>query len=102
MNFNEYQNEALSFRLATADEAYVMFGLVGEVGELYGHVAKVIRDGLEADREYVKKELGDILWFVSQLAYDAGLSFEDVAAANIQKLASRAQRGTISGSGDDR
>lgn len=103
MYLSDYQHDALSFRMESADEAYALFGLVGEVGELYGYIAKVIRDGEKADhQEYVKKELGDILWFLAAIAYDHGLRLDDIAMANIQKLKGRKERGTIQGSGDNR
>jgi NTP pyrophosphatase (non-canonical NTP hydrolase) len=103
MNFDEYQAKAMEFRLESADQAYVTFGLVGEVGELYGYFAKTIRDSdSTVDITHVKKELGDILWFISALASDMGLSLQMIADANILKLTLRAERGTIQGSGDDR
>lgn len=103
MYLSDYQHDALSFRMESADEAYALFGLVGEVGELYGYIAKVIRDGEKADhQEYVKKELGDILWFLAAIAHDHGLRLDDIAMANLQKLKGRKERGTIQGSGDNR
>lgn len=102
MNFLEYQQQAASFRLPTADKAYVAFGTVGEVGELYGYIAKCIRDEQAVDLGYVAKELGDVLWFLSQLAADMGIDFQKVAELNIKKLAARKENGTIQGSGDDR
>lgn len=106
MYLNEYQHEAMGFRLESADEAYALFGLVGEVGELFSFIAKTIRDEPQMTngevQEFVKKELGDILWFLSAVAYDHGLQLDDVAVANIQKLRSRAERGVIKGSGDER
>ncbi len=103
MYMSDYQHDALSFRMESADEAYALFGLVGEVGELYGYIAKVIRDGDKDDhQEYVKKELGDILWFLAAIAYDHGLRLDDIAMANLQKLKGRKERGTIQGSGDNR
>lgn len=102
MNFNEYQQKAMSFRLESADTPYAFMGMIGEVGELYGYIAKAIRDGTEIDLEYVEKELGDILWFVAAITSDVGLNFSDVAEKNIDKLTSRKIRGTIQGSGDDR
>lgn len=103
MYINDYQHEAMSFRLESADEAYALFGLVGELGELYGFIAKVVRDGpKENQQEYVKKELGDILWFLAAIAYDHGLQMDEIAIQNLQKLRSRKERGVIQGSGDDR
>lgn len=106
MNLNEYQYEAMSFRMETADEAYALFGLVGEVGELCSFVAKSIRDNppnTNAEvQDYVRKELGDILWMISAIAADNGLLMSEVAEGNIKKLSSRKERGTIQGSGDDR
>lgn len=106
MTLDEYQQHAMSFRMKTADEAYALFGLVGEVGELYGYIAKQIRDTPDTANEeihtYVKKELGDILWMISAIAVDHGLTLSEVAVGNIQKLSSRAVRGTLQGSGDDR
>ena len=102
MNFNEYQQKAMSFRLESANSPYAFMGLVGEVGELYGAIAKAMRDGTEIDPEYVKKELGDILWFVAAITTDMNLNLSDVAQKNIEMLGSRKARGTIQGSGDDR
>lgn len=102
MNFNEYQQKAMSFRLESANAPYAFMGLVGEVGELYGAIAKAMRDDTEIDPEYVKKELGDILWFVAAITTDMQLNLSDVAQKNIEKLGSRKARGVIQGSGDDR
>lgn len=102
-SLNDYQAEAMSFRLESADEAYAMFGLSSEVGELHSLVAKGIRDGKQVDYEFnVKKELGDILWMVAAIAMDNGYTLEDIAASNIYKLSSRKNNGTLQGSGDER
>lgn len=102
MNLNEYQQEAMSFRLPSATPEYAMLGLSGEVGELHSYVAKSLRDDTKLDPYVIQKELGDILWFVAALSADLDLSLCGVALANIQKLTSRAVRGTLQGSGDDR
>lgn len=90
--------------LATADsESYLVPGIAGEVGELCSLYAKAERDG-EADnfRADVKKELGDILWFVAALTSYNGFKLQDIANANIEKLESRKARGVLGGSGDNR
>ncbi|MEL7340628.1 MAG: MazG nucleotide pyrophosphohydrolase domain-containing protein [Bacteroidota bacterium] len=50
----------------------------------------------------MKKEMGDVLWYLAVGADEFGLSLSEIAAANIEKLASRKARGVIQGSGDDR
>ena len=100
---NDYQDQAMSFRLPSANEAYALYGLMGEVGEFYGALAKAIRDEVGAiDAVMVRKELGDILWFVAAVATDFGFDLEDIAQGNIDKLSSRKDRGVIQGSGDNR
>lgn len=102
MEFNIYQEAAMTFRKDSADQYYALLGLSGEVGELHSHVAKALRDNTDVDADYIKKELGDILWFVAAIADDIGVSLNKVAEGNIKKLLGRHQRGTIGGSGDDR
>ncbi|MBU3942519.1 hypothetical protein KKA24_00885, partial [Patescibacteria group bacterium] len=69
-------------------------------------IKKVFRDNdgvLDEERkQMLKKELGDVLWYLAQLSTELGLSFDDVANFNIEKLASRKERGTIHGDGDNR
>ena len=50
----------------------------------------------------MKKELGDVLWYVSQAAYELGYTLQDIAQENIFKLADRAQRKVLNGEGDER
>lgn len=84
---------------------YVSLGL-GEVGELQGKIKKIIRDngGIVNDdmRKDIAKELGDILWYISQTCTELGLAMGDVAELNLIKLASRKERGVLKGSGDER
>lgn len=68
MTFEEYQNAAVSFRTDTANnEEYLTLGLIAEVGEAAGKLAKRVRDGVWDKKAFIK-ELGDILWFVANLA----------------------------------
>jgi NTP pyrophosphatase (non-canonical NTP hydrolase) len=99
MNMNDYQAEALSFRVATATPEYALLNLAAEAGELLGLVAKAKRDGYKMDHDLeAKKELGDVLWHVAAVAADYGYTLEDIAVGNINKLTKRKQDNTIQGS----
>jgi NTP pyrophosphatase (non-canonical NTP hydrolase) len=86
--------------------AYPALGLAGEAGEIAEHAKKAIRDDAgvvsEERRQAMAKELGDVLWYVSQLASELGLELDEIARANLEKLLSRQRRGVLSGSGDER
>ena len=77
-------------------------GLVEEVGELAGHIKRLYRDKKNYDREAVKKELGDIYWYLTKLTDDFGFLPSDVLTANVAKLTDRAERRVLRGSGDNR
>ena len=107
MDLNQYQRQARSTALYPAlgnNPIYPALGLCGEAGEVADKVKKVLRDeaGVFSDerRQAIALELGDVLWYVSQLADELGYNLESVAQANLDKLASRAQRQVIGGSGD--
>lgn len=109
MNLNEYQKLAL--RTGRAKDApdeifHLLLGLSGEVGEISEKVKKVIRDRNSdfstLDKDDLKKELGDVLWYIASLANYFDIPLEAIGDANIKKLASRLERGVISGSGDNR
>ncbi len=103
MNFKDYQEKAWSFALPSAqNHKYVYYGLIGEVGEFYGKEAKQVRDGTNYDEAALKKELGDILWFVAGIATINGWDLNEIAEGNIKKLQARKEFGTIGGSGDNR
>jgi len=118
LTLNEYQ--ALAFKTALYPEAgngqfiglsYVAHKLTGEAGEFSEKFGKSIRDdgyGTESDllsagrRDALLKELGDVLWYVSAASVELGVTLEDLARENLEKLASRSDRGMIKGVGDDR
>ncbi|MCL4404482.1 MAG: nucleoside triphosphate pyrophosphohydrolase family protein [Candidatus Marsarchaeota archaeon] len=81
---------------------YASLGLSGEVGELLNKVKKIARDNAELDKDGIKLELGDILWYVAAIAEEAGINLDDVAKANIEKLEKRRENNTIKGNGDYR
>lgn len=109
MELNEYQR--LSRRTAmyprgASSLTYPVLGLTGEAGEVAEHVKKTIRDDggelTPARRQALAKELGDVLWYLAQLATELDLELDAVAQGNLEKLLSRQQRGVLSGSGDER
>lgn len=111
MNLNEYQKKAAftaDFKGWTKDFSmmYLCLGLAGESGEVIEKVKHVMRDSggkMSAEkREQIKKELGDVLWYLSQIARMSGLKLDDVATTNIKKLRDRRKRGVIKSEGDTR
>ncbi len=104
MNFTTYQALARTTAMYpdNAKIIYPCLGLAGETGEICEKVKKHIRDGRELDKEDLKKELGDVLWYLSILAGDLDIDLDDVAYTNYQKLKSRQERGVLGGSGDNR
>ena len=109
MDFHTYQQRSRAtacYTEAGANPIYPTLGLCGEAGEVADKVKKVLRDqGGEFSAEVIaalQLELGDVLWYVAQLATELGLELDQVAQANLDKLASRSARNVISGSGDSR
>jgi NTP pyrophosphatase (non-canonical NTP hydrolase) len=85
---------------------YPTLGLANEVGEFAGKIKKIFRDKdgkiSKEDKEALKGELGDVLWYFTQICTELGLKLEDVAESNLDKLFSRLKRGKIKGEGDNR
>lgn len=79
-------------------------GLLEEAGEVAAIFKRLLRGDYGPDVAATKlhKELGDILWYVSQIAGDNDWTLEDIANTNIDKLESRKLRNTIMGEGDNR
>ena len=109
MQMNDYQKAALTtaiYKDLNTQLVCTVLGLNGEAGEVAEKVKKLIRDKdskIEpTDRLEIQKELGDVLWYLSVLARTLGIDLEDVALMNLEKLKSRAERGALKGSGDDR
>lgn len=110
MTFDEYQKQALTTAHMSGDELkdimHWVLGVTGESGEIAEKVKKIIRDKngefTSKDKTEIAKEIGDVLWYLATLAEQLGVSFDDIASTNLAKLKSRAERGVIGGSGDNR
>jgi NTP pyrophosphatase (non-canonical NTP hydrolase) len=109
MDFNEYQTKSRNtagYPDIGHPIIYPTLGLVNEAGEVAGKIKKVFRDKegkiSEETREALKAELGDVLWYIAQVATELDLSLDQIAEYNIAKLYDRLQRGMIKGDGDNR
>ena len=109
MNFTDYQQKAKAtakYPVIGHGVIYPTLGLTNEAGEVAGKIKKVFRDkdGVISDetRDALKAELGDVLWYLAQVATELNLSLDEVAEHNIAKLLDRQARGKIRGDGDNR
>lgn len=109
MNFSEYQKESRKtavYPVVGQSYVYPLLGLLGETGEVAEKIKKIFRDEgqvlTDEKREMLKKELGDVLWYLAQLSTELGLDLDTVAEFNLEKLISRQMRGVIHGNGDNR
>ena len=97
ISMNDYQQLALRTAGNHGDFdrtlMYTALGLTGEAGETAEMIKKAFFHGHELDREKVKKELGDVLWYVAVMADALDMSLDDVAQHNIDKLARRYPEG---------
>jgi NTP pyrophosphatase (non-canonical NTP hydrolase) len=109
VTFEEYQERAkitAKYPAIGGSWVYPTLGLANEAGEVAGKVKKAFRDDggkMTATRlADIQKELGDVLWYISALCTELGITLEETADINLTKLAGRAARGTINGDGDNR
>ena len=111
MNLNEYQQKAIltaiyPSRSSLLGMIYCTLKLNGEAGEIAEKVGKILRDdnGKISDEKRMNliKELGDVLWYIANLADELSVSLDDVANINLEKLAQRKANNTLHGSGDNR
>lgn len=107
MDMDEYQDKAEEFALYPADWGifYPVMGLTGEAGEVADKIKKLARGDTKLTPEYraeICKEMGDVLWYLANLAGDLGLTLSMVAEMNLEKLETRKNNNKIMGNGDNR
>lgn len=114
MKGNEYQKQALETKLYHEQEIsplfskllYLACGLNGESGELDEKLKKIIRDQncqmTPQNLELIKKELADILWYLTAIVDELNLTLEEVMECSLVKIQDRINRGVLRGSGDER
>lgn len=92
MRGNEYQK--LASRTINNDltelqkEYHALHGMISEVGEIHGIYQKSYQ-GHEIKQEHLKKEVGDLLWFIAEYCTVMGWKLEDIMRMNINKLIAR-------------
>ena len=89
MDFNEYQQQAMKTKQGTADLLYSATKLHCEAGELAQPVIKHEYHGKPLDVEAMIDEAGDLLWYLASIAQDLGVTLEEIAQRNIDKLRAR-------------
>lgn len=96
MELKEYQESAKRFininLTSMGISSHALFGLCSEVGELHGLFQKELQ-GHKIDEIHAKKELGDVLWFVAEVATAFGWDLNEIAEMNIEKLEARYPNG---------
>lgn len=109
MTFKEYQKQSRKTAIYPGKDknfVYPTLGLAGETGEVVEKIKRILRDKElkidKATRQELAKEMGDVLWYLAQLATELGLSLDEIASQNIKKLSSRQKRGELHGKGDNR
>lgn len=106
MKIEEYQNFTKTTNCYPKEEMIecLTFGLCSEAGEVAGKLKKLKRDNTDkmVFIQDTVKELGDVMWYVSELANTLGISIDDILEMNKMKVSLRKVRGTIAGSGDER
>ena len=114
----DYQSKAISTAVYPSGGiqgiAYTALGLNGEAGEVAERIKKIVRDdnagksrealdkAIDVRRDDIVKEMGDVLWYLAAMCHELGVTLEEVANANVEKLLSRQKRGVLKGSGDNR
>lgn len=93
MTLNEYQAFASQgIHSATLEREPVVgfaLGLVGETGEVVDDIKKRVFHGRKVPLEHTKEELGDVLWYIANIATEYHFSLEEILDENVKKLLAR-------------
>lgn len=96
MHSHDYQNKASRTINKSLEEKdltlHALHGMVGEIGEIHSLYQKVYQ-GHPMDKEHLIKEVGDLLWFISEFCTANGVMLGDVMERNIEKLKARYKEG---------
>lgn len=105
-NYQELSRQTYRDLEVVSNLTYPVLGMLNEAGEFAGKYKKIFRDkgGVidEETRQALRDELGDVLWYLTQICTNLGYSLDDLAIANLEKVLGRLERGTIHGNGDKR
>lgn len=108
LELSEYQEKIREFAVYPSANTgsfpemnYLVLGLSSEAGEVAGKLKKLIRDN-HMDEHSFMLEVGDCLWYIAMICNTMGLTLQELAEANYDKLYERKKSGTLKGSGDVR
>lgn len=104
LRMSDYTNFTRTTAVYPKDRAidYLVLGLASEAGEVAGKLKKHIRGDGNAIKDEILSETGDVLWYVTRICDEYGITLEELASLNFFKLKSRIERGQIRGNGDNR
>ena len=102
MTLDEYQRKAaISMQPECRNINYLALGIAGEAGEICDKIKRIIRGDGQIDDDLLY-EIGDLLWYLSQLGDFLKVPLSKIAKMNLKKLSDRMAKNTIKGKGDKR
>ena len=104
LSFDDYTEKCLDTWMGDHQFQRSIIGIVSEGGEILEKLKKHLRGDYDEKKlkEMIGPEIGDVLYYLAICCHLSGYKLSDIAQKNIEKLASRKERGKIKGSGDDR
>lgn len=88
-NAYKFYSEELLINIDVGGIINACLGLSGEVGEFNDMIKKWVFHETELDIEHLKKECGDVLWYVAMMCHSFGWKMEEIMEINIEKLKAR-------------